>query len=143
MLATTGATDAMNVQLRLRRHIHIDHCFKLRNIQPTRGHVGRHQHRAAAIGELHQHLIAVPLLQLAVQRQRAETLRLQQLRQRLTLVLGIAKSERADRPIVVEQVRNGVQTITVCDFVEALANFAAVVLRFNGDALRVFEELRA
>jgi hypothetical protein len=72
---------------------------------PRAGHVGGHQHRAAAVGEAHQHLVAVALLQVAVQRQGAVALRLQQFRQLAAARLGVAEGQRARRPEVVQQAR--------------------------------------
>ena len=43
--------------------------FEARNVESARSHVGGHQHRAAAVGKAHQHLIAVALFQIAMQGQ--------------------------------------------------------------------------
>jgi hypothetical protein len=51
---------------------------------------------AAAVGELHQHLVAVALLQVAVQFQRHDALGLQHRHQVAALLLGVAEGQRAD-----------------------------------------------
>ncbi|MNW19928.1 hypothetical protein D3C71_2201150 [compost metagenome] len=57
------------------RNVDIDHGFQLGDVEPARRHVRGHQDRAAAVRKLHQHLIAVTLFQIAMQRQCLEALR--------------------------------------------------------------------
>jgi hypothetical protein len=93
-IAPAGAADAVDVHLGVGRHVHVDDGGQVGNVQPARRHVGGHQHRAAAVGKLHQHLVALALLQLAIQRQRAEALGLQHAHQVAALLLGVAKRNR-------------------------------------------------
>jgi hypothetical protein len=75
------------------RHVHVDHGFQLRDVEPACGHVGGHQHRAAPVGELHQHLVAIALIQVAVQFKRGIALRAQQVGQIAAARLRIAEGE--------------------------------------------------
>ncbi len=115
-----GAANAMHMHLGVRGNVDIDHRFELRDVQPARGHVGGHQHRAAAVGKLCQHLVALTLLQLAVQGLRAEALILQIGDQFLALLFGVAKRQRADWPKVVEQQRHRFKPVGARHLIEAL-----------------------
>jgi hypothetical protein len=75
------------------------------DVQPARGDVGGHQHAAAAVGKAHQHLVAVALVQVAVQFQRHEALRRSTCHQVAALLLGVAEGQRADGAEVVQQQR--------------------------------------
>jgi hypothetical protein len=70
LVGAAGAADAVDVDFRVGRHVDVDHRFELGNVQPARGDVGGDEHRAAAVGELDQHLVALALFQIAVQGQR-------------------------------------------------------------------------
>ena len=137
------AADAMDVHFGVRRDIDIDHRFQLIDVEAARGDVGSHQYRAAAIGELHQHLVAFALLQFTVQGQGDEAFGAQQLQQVATLLACIAKCQRADRPVVIEQEPDRRQPLPGIDFVKALADLAGLVLLGQGDALRLAQELLA
>jgi hypothetical protein len=99
------------VRGRVGRDVDIDHRFQLRDVQPARRDVGGHQHAGAAVGKAHQHLVAVALVQLAVQFQRRKTLGLQHGHQVAALLLGVAEGQRAHRPVVVQQQAHGVQAL--------------------------------
>jgi hypothetical protein len=103
------------------------------DVQPARRHVGGHQHRATAVGKLHQHLVALALLQLAIQRQRAEALGLQHAHQVAALLLGVAKRNRRLRAEVVEQLRHRVQALAVFHLVPALLDLALGMLGLHRD----------
>lgn len=60
----------MDMHFRVRRDVDIDHGFELRDVQPSRGDVRRDQNRAAAVGELNQHLVAFALFQFTMQGER-------------------------------------------------------------------------
>ena len=93
------------------------------------------------VGEPHQHLVAVALLQVAVQRQRAEALRLQQFDQLAAARLGVAEGERAGRPEVVQQPRHGGQPLglsvtsyqrcSICSPACCASTFTVTGLRMN------------
>ena len=142
-VSAAGAADAVNMHFAIGGHIHIDDHLQLRNIQPARRHVSGHQHRATAVRKLHQHLVALALLQLTIQGQRAETLRLQDLHQLAALQLGVAKGQRAGRAVMVEHFGDRVQAFAVPHLVPALADLAGLVLRLNLHCLRLAHELLA
>ena len=131
----------MNVNFCIGRHIHVDHGFKAFHVQPARGDIGGHQHRAAAIGKLHQHLVAFALLQFTKQRQRAVALGLQHRHQIAALLLGVAKGQRALGAEMCQQLGHGVQALAFAHFVINLVNFVCTVLRFNLHRLRRTHEL--
>ena len=128
-----GAADAVDVHRRVGRDVDVDHRFELRDVQTARGHVGRDQHRAAAVDELHQHLIAVALLQLAVQRQCREALGLQHLDQIAALLTRVAERQRADRAEVQQQAADRMQALVVAHLVAALLDLARGMLRRHLD----------
>ncbi|MCY1211583.1 hypothetical protein D9M72_232970 [compost metagenome] len=141
LVGAAGAADAVHVHLGIGRDLDIDHGFQLRDIQPARGHVGGNQHRAAAIGKLHQHLVAIALLQVAMQCQRLVALRAQQLHQFAAARLGIAERQRAGRAEMVEQPPDRTQALAFLHFIEALADGGVVVRRFQLQRLRLAQEL--
>jgi hypothetical protein len=69
-----GAADAMDMDFGIGRDVDVDHGFELVDVEAARGDVGGDQHRATAVGELDQHLVALALLHLAVQRHGDEAL---------------------------------------------------------------------
>ena len=81
------------------------------------------------------------MFQLAIQRQRAETLRLQQRHQLAALVFGVAKRQRADGAKVVQQQRHGGQAVGAGHLVKALLDQVLGMLRFDLDGLRLAHEL--
>ena len=129
----------------------VDHGFELRNVQSARGDVGGHQYRAAAVGKLRQHLVALALLQFAMQGQRAKALGLQKRLQVFALLLGVAKGQRAGRAEMPQQRGHRVQTLGRRDLDKLLVNRdlrrrglyadalwrAHELLRQRGDAFRV------
>ena len=84
-------------------HVDVDHRLELRDVEPACGDVGGHQHRAAAVGELDQHLIAFALLHLSMQGERVKAFGAQQLDQCATLLARVAKGQGADRAEVTQQ----------------------------------------
>ena len=74
LVGAAGAADAVDVDLGVGRDVDVDDRFELRDVQAARGDIGRHQHRAAAVGELDEHLVAFALFHVAVQRQRVYAL---------------------------------------------------------------------
>jgi hypothetical protein len=123
-----GAADAMHMHFAVRRDIDVDHRFELVDVEPARGDVGGDQHRATAVGELDQHLVALALLHLAVQGQRNEALGAQDLQQVAALLARIAEGQGADRPVVPQQHADRGQPLLGRDLVEALADLARLVL---------------
>ncbi len=90
----------MDVYFRVGRDIDIDDRFKFFDIQAARRHIGRHQHRATAIGKLDQHLVAFALFHVAVQGQRLDAPGMQHFQQRAALLFGVAERQGGDRPVV-------------------------------------------
>lgn len=125
------------------RHVNVDHCFELRDVEPARGDVGCDEHRAAPVRKLDQYLIALALLELAMQRERMEALRTQHVEQVAALLLRVAERERADRPIVLQQQPDRMQSLVIGHLVEALANLAVVVALFEFHLLRIPQDLPA
>ncbi len=123
-IGASGAADAVDVDLGIGGDVDVDDGFELRDVQTACGHVGGHQHRATAVGELNQHLVAFALFHVAVQRQRVYALGMQHVEQIAALLLGVAEGQRADRAVVLEQDGDGLQAIFVFDLVEALADLA-------------------
>ena len=140
-IGAAGAADAVDVQLRVGRGVDVDHRLELRDVEPARGHVGRDQHRAAAVRELHQHLVALALLELAVQRERGEALRVQHVGEVAALLLGVAERDRAGRPEVLQQQRHGVQAFVLLDLVETLLDLRGIDLRAHLHLFRRTKEL--
>ena len=140
-LATAGTTDAVNVNFRIGRDIDVDDGFQLVDIEASRRHVGGDQHRTTAVGELDQDLIALALLKVAIQRQGMNAGVAQDIDQVTALLLGIAEGQRADRPVMLEQTDDGIQTLFVLDLVETLANLAFRVLLKQLDLLWLTQEL--
>ena len=130
----------MDVNFAVGRDIDVDHRFQLLDVEAARGDVGGDQYRAAAIGELHQHLVAFALFHLAMQGEGDEAFGAQDLEQVAALLAGIAEGQGADRAVMLEQQRNGSQPLFVGYFVEALADLAALVLFGQGDLLRLAQE---
>ncbi len=131
------------MHFRVWRDIHVDHGFQLGNIQPACGDVCGDQNRAAAVGELNQHLVAFALFQFAMQGECDKACILQHLHQRTALLACIAKGQRADRTIMVEQLHDGGEFLFVVDFIKPLADFALRVLFGERDLLRLAQELSA
>ena len=132
----------MDVHFGIGRHVHVDHGFELRHIQTARSHIGGHQHRATAVGKLHQNLIALALLKFAVQGQSAEALGLQDRDQITALLLGVAKRQGRFGSKVTEQLRHGMQSLTFIHFKAQLLDLGGIVLRLDFDGLRISHELR-
>jgi hypothetical protein len=111
LVGAAGAADAVDMHLRVGGHVHVDHRLELGDVEAAGGHVGGHQHRAAAVGELHQHLVAVALVELAVQGQHVEALGVQHVDQVAALLLGVAEGQGAHRPVVAQQQAHGVEAL--------------------------------
>ena len=141
-VAPSGSADAVDMDFGVGCHIDVDDGFQAFHVQATRGDIGCHQHRATAVGKLHQHLVAFALLQLAKQGQGAVTLRLQHGHQITALLLGVAKSQRALRPEMRQQFGHGIQSLAFAHLVTNLADFVGAVLRLYLHRLRGAHELR-
>ena len=62
-----GASDAVNVDLRLERELEVDDQIEAVDVETARGDVGRHQHPDAVVAEPRHHEVAVALLEIAVE----------------------------------------------------------------------------
>ena len=116
------ASDAVRVHVHLGRDVDVDDRLELVDVQAAGGQIGGHQHAAAALRELHQHLVALALVQVAVQLQGDDALRLQHGHQVAALLLGVAEGQRRHGAEVVQQQPHGVQALVVAHLVEALAD---------------------
>ena len=119
---TAGAADAVGVGGRVGCDVDVDDGFELVDVQAARRDVGGHQHAAAAVGKTHQDLVAVTLVQVAMQFQRFKALGAQHLDEVAALLLGVAESQRADRAVVVQQQAHGVKALGFGDFEKHLTN---------------------
>ena len=142
VIGAAGSADAVQVGLRIGRNIDIHDRFEPLHVQAARGHIGRHQHRTAAVGEADQHLVALALVELAVQRKRLVALRAQHLRKVGALRSRVAEGQGGRRAVVLEQQRDGVQPLVLAHLVEMLADRLRRVLRRQRDALRLAHEAR-
>ena len=79
------------MDIRVQRHIVIDHQRHLFDIQATRGDIGCDQHRGTAIGKAQQDLVAIALFQIAVQSEHRETAFFQLAFKRARVVFGVAE----------------------------------------------------
>jgi hypothetical protein len=60
-LRASGATDAVDVILRMLRHVVIDHMAYVRDVQATRGDVSGHEHFKFSVTKSFQRLLAFAL----------------------------------------------------------------------------------
>ena len=68
-----GAPDAVHVGFGVQRQVVVDDMADFRDIQPARGHIGRHQHLRAPGAEAFEHALALRLGDLAVDRLRHDS----------------------------------------------------------------------
>jgi hypothetical protein len=71
----TGAADAVQVGVGVGRKFVIDHRADVVDVQAPRGDIAGDEHAAAAVGEAHQHFLAVALVEVAVQGQGGEAVK--------------------------------------------------------------------
>ncbi len=124
----SGASDSVHVHLGVWSHVHVDHRVNVTHVQTARGHVGGHQDRATAVGELNQHLIALALVQITIQSQRLHALRLQHCHQIAALLLGVAKGQAAAGLEVRQNLPHRMQAFALIDLDHQLANLLSAVL---------------
>ena len=141
LVAATGAADAMDVDLGVGGDIYVDHCFEPVDIKATGSDVGGHQHRAAAVGELDQHLVALALVELAVEGECRDAMAVQHVDEVAALLAGVAESQGTRRPVVLEQGGHRLEAGRVLDLVEALTDLALGVLLEQLHLLRLAQEL--
>lgn len=105
-----------------------------------RAAVGGHQYVATAVGEHRQDLVALALLQVAVQGQGGNPLRLQCVGQLLALLAGLAEGHAGLRPEMLEQAYHGVHALLRVDLEEALLDLAVGVQRLDLHLSRIAHE---
>ena len=132
----TAAADAVHVHRRIAGQLHVDHGLQAGDVDAAGRHVGGHQHAETAVGEHRQHLVALALLQIAMQGGRGDALGMQRLDHLLALLAGLAEGHGAGRAMMPEQAHHGGQAILGGDLVEALANLRLAVLTLDADAQR-------
>lgn len=130
----------MDVDLRVACQLDVDHRFQGGDVQPAGGHVGGHQYVATAVGEHRQDLVALALLQVAVQGQGGNPLRLQCVGQLLALLAGLAEGHAGLRPEMLEQAYHGVHALLRIDLEEALLDLAVGVQRLDLHLSRIAHE---
>ena len=79
------------------------------NVQTPGGHVRGHQHPAAALAKLYQDLVAIPLLHVAMQLRGADTVLAQETADLPHQLPGIAKHYCGVRPVVAQQLQQGIE----------------------------------
>src|SRR5262249_30759675 len=89
-----GASDAVDVVFRLRRHVEVDHVAERRHVDAARGDVGRDQHPIAPALEPFERLRALRRRTVAVDPLHADRVRREMLRQAVGAVLGAREHER-------------------------------------------------
>ena len=73
------ASDAMDVDFRLKRQLEVHHQIQPFDVQAARGDVRRHQHADAVIAKFRHHEVALLLFQVAVQAGAADPRRAERL----------------------------------------------------------------
>ncbi len=137
------APDAVHVDLRVGRDLDVDDRLELGDVEAARGDVRRDEDRGAAARELHEHLIALALLEIAVQGQGDEAALFQERAELAAASLRVAEGERALGPEVLEQERDRSQALALLDAVEALADLRGRVALGELHLLRLAQELSA
>ena len=127
MAGATGTADAVDMDLRILGHLVVDDGAQILDIQPAGGHIGGYQHPAALVGKAHQHLIPLPLLQIAMQRQHRDAAGAQGIVYRLALALGVAEDDAGVWLVVAQQVQQRRAAGTALHFDKALLDMAAIV----------------
>ena len=140
LTGTSGAADAVGVNLRVARQLVVDHCGELLDVEAARGHIGGNQHRNAPVGKAHQYLIALPLLKVAMDRQRRETMLDQGRGHFLALHFGVAEDQRRFRMIVPEDARYRCRPLLRFYFKEDLLDSALVMGLIDTDLDRLVLE---
>ena len=130
------------MNFRIGRHVHVDDGGQVGHVQPASRHIGGDQHGATAVHEANQHLVTIALLQIAVQLQHAETLRMQQLGHRAAAGLGIAEGEGALRAEMLQQSSQGRQSLVFGHLIPTLLDLIAAVLRSHLDGDGIAHEAR-
>ena len=89
----SGASDAMDVVVRMVRDVEIEHMADRGYVEAARGDVGSNQQRHFALAELVERRRARRLVKVAVQRRRVEAVAQQRLVQLRDLALAIAEHD--------------------------------------------------
>ena len=133
----------MDVDFRILRHLIVDDGGQILDIQSTSGHVGGDQHAATAVGEAHQHLIALALLQIAMQCQHRNIAGAQGIMHRLTLALGVTEHHAGVGLEVGQDLQQGRSPSAALYLEETLIDVAAVVGGLDTDFDGIFLHLGA
>ena len=141
LASTAGTAHAVHVDFRITRQLHVDDHVQAIDIQAARGHVGGHQHRAAAVGEHGQYLVTVALLQVTVQGLGDDALGRQVGNHVLALLLGEAERHAGLRAVVAEHTGDGFKAVLWVDLDEALFDLVVGVKALDLDLLRVAHEV--
>ena len=91
---TTDAADAVHVRLRCRRHVVVDDVGEVVDIETTSGHVGGHQQVGDSTAQAAHHLVALLLVQTAVQSLGPVATAVHRLGQLVNLHTGSAEHQR-------------------------------------------------
>ncbi|MNE02869.1 hypothetical protein D3C80_953530 [compost metagenome] len=117
---TAGTADAVHVHFRIERQLVVDHQLQLFNIQTARSNVSCYQHPAAAVGKTHQHLIAIALFQIAMQRQDINASRFQRFVHALAIAFGVTEHHARRRLVMTNRRHQYRRALIAGRFVETL-----------------------
>jgi hypothetical protein len=110
---------------------------QLGDVQSARGEVGRHQHAGAAIAEQHQHLVALALLQVAVQGHHREAPLREARRHLLHVAPGLAEHQHGFGPMATQQHTQRIELAGKIDLEELLRDLRLRLGGINGDRQRL------
>jgi hypothetical protein len=122
-----GPADAVDMDVGVAGQLPRHHRRQALDVEAAGRHVGRHQHRAAVVGEPQQHLVALALLELAVQRQRREPALAEPRAHVADIVAGVAEHQRRLRSVLQQQRRQRVHPRRRLDREERLLDVHAAV----------------
>ncbi len=128
----------MRVGFRIVRYVIAHHQRQRGDVQSTCGDVGGHQHRAAAIGEAHQHFIAIALVHVAMQGERGKAAAVELLCDRIHFATHVAEHQCMFGTIATQQLRQRVHLLRRLYFVEALLDCRLLI---DGCIHRYFDRL--
>ncbi len=131
LAGTAGTTDAMRMDVGIVGDVVADHQRQRGDIQTARGDIGGDQDRAAAVGETHQHLVAVALLEVAMQGQRGEAATVQLGGQGLGILAHIAEHQGRRRMLRLEDLRQRIDLLRRLDLAHALLDGSFVMRRLD------------
>ncbi len=117
-----GTADAVNMHLRIPGQLEVHHQREGFDVEAAGGDVGRHQNPDAAVGEAHQRLIAVALLEITMQGQGALPGGVERIADRLAIAFGVTEHHAGCRLMLAEQALQQGNLTVAGNFKELLFN---------------------